>query len=96
MIRARYRNGMDKVELREKGNIYDIKVDLWNTGHRFQQEYRIGFRVQSAAFPKYSRNLNTGKDLATYTTMKTASTKVIHTKEHSSNFSFYLLGDYYE
>ena len=93
VTRARYRNGMDKVELLEKGNIYDIKVDLWNTGYRFQQGHRIGFSVQSAAFPKYSRNLNTGKDLATDTTMKTASTKVIHTKEHPSNFSFYLYRD---
>ena len=93
MTRARYRNGMDKVELLEKGNIYEIKVDLWNMGHRFPQGHRIGFSISSAAFPKYSRNLNTGSDLATDINMKVANTKIIHTKEHPSNFSFYLYGD---
>ena len=93
MIRARYRNGMDKVEFLEKGKIYEMKVDLWNTGHKFSKGHRLGFSIYSAAFPKYSRNLNTGSDLATDTVMKVANTKIIHTKEHPSNFSFYLYGD---
>ena len=93
MTRARYRNGMDKVEFLEKGKIYEMIVDLWNTGHKFSQGHRIGFSIYSAAFPKYSRNLNTGSDLATDTIMKVANTKIIHTREHPSHFSFYLYGD---
>lgn len=64
-------------------------------GHKILYGHRTGFSVQSAAFPKYSRNLNTGMDLAAYTTMKMANSKIMHTKEYSSSFSFYLYEDQY-
>ncbi|MGC8563038.1 MAG: CocE/NonD family hydrolase, partial [Thermoplasmata archaeon] len=92
MIRGRYRNGMEMTELLEKGKVYEINVDLWNTGHRFSEGHRIGFSIYSAAFPKYSRNLNTGKDLATDTDMNVANTRIIHTREQPSSLSFYIYG----
>ena len=92
MTRIRYRKGMDKIELLEKGKIYDIQVDLWNTGHRFAKGHRIRFSISSAAFPKYSRNLNTGLDLATDSTMNVANVKILHSIKYPSGFRFFVYG----
>ncbi len=90
MTRGRYRMGMNKVKLLEKGKVNEFSVDMWNTGHRFKEGHRIRFAISSAAFPKYSRNLNTGKDLGNDASMRVAHTKVLHTKKHPSHLSFYL------
>jgi putative CocE/NonD family hydrolase len=88
MTRGRYRNGMSSIKLLEKGKVHKFRIDLWNTGHRFAKGHMIGFNVSSAAFPKYSRNLNTGLDLASDSTMRVAKTKILHTKENPSSVSF--------
>ncbi len=89
MTRGRYRNGMERAIPLEKGRVNEISVDMWNTGHTFRRGHRIRFHVSSAAFPKYSRNLNTGLDLANDSSMKVANTKILHTRAHPSGFSFF-------
>ena len=90
MTRARYRNGMHKAEFLERGKIYEFKIDLWNTGHRIPKGHRLRIDIASAAFPKYSRNLNTGLDLASDSSVKVANTRIIHTKSHPSNLSVFV------
>ncbi len=90
MTRARYRNGMDKQEFLKEGQIYELKINMWNTGHSFKKGHKIRIHICSAAFPKYSRNLNTGLDLATDSNAEIADTKIIHSKTHPSNVSFFL------
>ena len=90
MTRARYRNGMHKTEFLERGKVYEFKIDLWNTGHRIPKGHRLRIDIASAAFPKYSRNLNTGLDLASDSSVKVANTKIIHTKSHPSNLSVFV------
>ncbi len=89
MTRGRYRYGMERSIPLEKGKVNEISVDMWNTGHTFLEGHRIRFHVSSAAFPKYSRNLNTGLDLANDSSMMVANTKVLHTRVHPSSFSFF-------
>ena len=84
IVRARYREGMERASLMEPNRIYKFEIDLWNTCHVFFAGHRIGVHIASAAFPKYDRNLNTGADLATGTRMEIAQQTIYHDAEHAS------------
>ncbi len=84
IIRTRYRKGMDKVVFLEEG-VNEIIIDMWNTGHTFFKGHRIRVDISSSAFPKYSRNFNTGSpDLASDTTEFKATNSVIHSNLYPS------------
>lgn len=84
VVRTRYRDGMETASLIEPNKIYKYEIDVWNTCHIFFAGHRIGVQIASAAFPKYDRNLNTGKDLATGTRMEIAAQTIYHDAEHPS------------
>jgi putative CocE/NonD family hydrolase len=84
MVRARFREGMDKPQLIEPGKIYKYSIDLWNTAQVFLKGHRIGLEISSSAFPKYDRNLNTGEDLGTGTKMISADQTIFHDAQHPS------------
>ncbi len=84
MVRARFRDGMDRPELMEPGKVYAFNIDLWNTAQVFLQGHRIGLQIASSAMPKYDRNLNTGEDLATGTRMIAADQAIYHDSAHPS------------
>ena len=84
MVRARFREGMDKPSLIEAGRTYSYDVDLWNTCQRYQKGHRVRVEISSSAFPKYDRNLNTGEPLGKTTAMIVAQQKVFHDREHPS------------
>ena len=84
MVRARFREGMDKPKLIEPGDIYKYSIEMWNTCQVFFKGHRIGLEISSSAFPKYDRNLNTGEDLATGTRMIAADQTIYHDGDHPS------------
>jgi len=84
MVRARFRDGMDKPSLIEPGKIYRYSIDCWNTSIRFKTGHRIGLEISSSAFPKYDRNLNTGAPLGMTTEMAVAEQRIYHDVEHPS------------
>lgn len=84
MVRARFREGMEKQVLMEPGTIYPFEIDCWNTSHVFKKGHRIRIEVASSAFPKYDRNLNTGDVLGQTTEMKVAHQTIYHDEEHPS------------
>ncbi len=59
-VRARYRESMAKPKLLKPGKTYEYSIDLWQTGITLQKGSRLRVEVASAAFPIFSRNLNTG------------------------------------
>ncbi len=85
MVRARFREGMDKPSLIEPGRVYEYDLDLWNTCQSYRKGHRIRLEVSSSAFPKYDRNLNTGEALGKTTQMKIAEQKVFHSRQHPSH-----------
>ncbi len=87
MVRGRYRNGMERIDFFEAGQIYKLEVDMWKTGHVFGKGHRIRVQISSSAFPKYSRNLNTGLDLATDSEMEVAKNEILHSAEFQSNLT---------
>ncbi len=84
MVRARFREGMDRPSLIEPGRIYHYSIDCWNTAQVFKAGHRIGLEISSSAFPKYDRNLNTGAPLGVTTEMMVAEQRIYHDAEHPS------------
>ena len=82
MVRARFRDGMDKPSLIEPGRVYNYNVDCWNTCQTFKKGHRIRLEIASSAFPKYDRNPNTGEALGKTVRLQTAEQKIFHDRAH--------------
>jgi putative CocE/NonD family hydrolase len=78
VIRARFRNSMKRPELLEPGTAYRYEIDLWHTGVEIPAGGRLRVEVTSAAFPRFSRNLNTGGNNETETDFVAAEQTVFH------------------
>jgi len=83
-LRARFRNSVHKPELLNPGQIYEYKLDLWQTGITVPAGDRLRVEVASAFFPMFSRNLNTGGHNETETKFVSARQVVYHDKQHAS------------
>ena len=84
-LRARFRNSVKKPELLKPGQIYEYKLDLWQTGITVPAGARVRVEVASAAFPVFSRNLNTGGHNETETKFVAAKQTIYHDKQHPSH-----------
>lgn len=85
VIRARYRESFSKPTLLTPEEIYEYSIDMWQTGVTIQPGERLRLEVSSAAFPTFSRNLNTGGHNETETEYVSATQKIYHDKEHPSH-----------
>ena len=79
VLRARYRGGLDRMELLEPNEAAEFRIQLYPMSHVFRAGHRIRLQVTSSCFPRFSRNLNTGEDVGTGTRMRTARNTVLHT-----------------
>lgn len=84
MVRARFREGMERPALIEPERVYKYSMSLWYTCQMFKQGHSIRVEVASTAFPKYDRNPNTGEALGTSTRLETAQQKIYHDRERAS------------
>ena len=64
ILRLRYRDGLDKPVLAKPGQDYTITIDAGVTSNVFKAGHRIRLDISSSNFPKYDRNLNTGRPIA--------------------------------
>ena len=85
MVRARFREGMDKPSLIEPGKVYAYDIDCWTTSQLFKKGHSIRLEIASTAFPKYDRNPNTGAPLGKSTELKRADQTIYHDKDHPSH-----------
>ena len=87
MVRARFRESMERPTLIEPERVYKYSMSLWYTCQMFKQGHSIRVEVASTAFPKYDRNPNTGETLGTSTRLETAQQKIYHDRERASFIS---------
>lgn len=83
-LRARFRKSMRQPELLSPGQIYRYTIDLWQTGIRIAAGARLRVEVAGAAFPLFSRNLNTGGHNETETEFVSAVHRIYHDRERPS------------
>jgi predicted acyl esterase len=65
---------------------YTATVKLWGTSNLFKKGHRIRLHITSSNFPRYSRNLNSGKSLAEETDahMRVATQAINHSSARAS------------
>lgn len=85
MVRARFREGMERPSPIVPGRVYRYEIDCWNTSQLFRKGHRICLQITSSAFPKYDRNQNTGESLATGTQLAVAEQQIYHDAMHPSH-----------
>lgn len=84
IVRARYREGVDREVFMEPRQVYELDIDMWNTCQVFKAGHQVRLEISSAAFPKCDRNLNTGEPFASATRMEIADNQIWHDPAHPS------------
>jgi putative CocE/NonD family hydrolase len=84
ILRVVYRDGMSEPKPIEPGKVYEYKIDLWSTSNVFLKGHRIRLEVSSSNFPRFDRNLNTGKSAADSATFVKATNTILHDSQHPS------------
>ena len=86
-VRARFRDSFDKPTLLTPNQVYEIKIPLWETSNLFKKGHRIRVHITSSNFPRFNRNLNSGKPPADEgeTDIRTASQAIYHGSRRASS-----------
>jgi putative CocE/NonD family hydrolase len=84
ILRARYRNTMEKAEFMTPGKVYKLAIDLWSTSNVFLAGHKLRLEVASSNFPRFSRNLNTGENPQSSKTEMKATIEIYHDPDHPS------------
>lgn len=86
IMRARFRDGLDKPErLMTPGEHVKLEFLVDITSYAFQPGHRIRFEISSSNFPHFSRNTNTGHDIADDTETVTAHQTVFRSAAEPSH-----------
>lgn len=84
IVRARYRDGLDRTELLTPNKVERYHIDLGHIGHAFEPGHRIRVEISSSSAPMYNPNQNTGNPVATDTEWRTAHQVIYHDAKHGS------------
>src|SRR5436190_6438421 len=85
ILRARYRQGRDKLALLEPGKPEEFEIDLWVTANLFRSGHRIRLEVSSSNFPRFDRNPNSGHDFGVDAELVSAKQTIFHDRDRSSH-----------
>jgi hypothetical protein len=85
IIRARFRNSLEKQELMKPGAIYQFTIQLYPTSNLFKAGHRIRLDISSSNFPRFDVNPNTGEPLNAHRRMITATNTIYHDAAHPSH-----------
>ena len=78
MVRARFRDGLDKPKLLKPGKVIEYRIKLRPTANEFQPGHRIRLDITSSDFPNYDRNHNTAADPNSDTRLEVAEQTLHH------------------
>ena len=84
ILRASHRDSMAESKPIEPGKILEYKIDLWSTSNVFIKGHKIRIEVSSSNFPRFDRNLNTGKNASTDQVTSKATNTIYHDPNHPS------------
>jgi putative CocE/NonD family hydrolase len=85
ILRARHRNGFDRVDLLEPGQVEEFRIRCYPTSTVFKRGHRMRVTVSSSSFPRISPNLQSGGNIATDTAAVVATQTVFHTAAYPSH-----------
>jgi putative CocE/NonD family hydrolase len=85
ILRARFRTGLDKMQLLTPNQSYEFEIDMAGTANVFRTGHRIRVDITSSNFPQFDRNPNTGDDLGASSRVRIARQTVYHGAARASN-----------
>jgi putative CocE/NonD family hydrolase len=85
-LRARFRGSLSKPALLVPNKIYEVTIPLWETSNLFKANHRIQIQITSSNYPRFDRNLNSGKPMGTETEgdLRIARQTIYHDVRHPS------------
>jgi len=84
ILRLRYREGLDRTTMAEPAKVYAITIDAGVTSNVFKAGHRIRLEISSSNFPRFDRNMNTGRPNSFESKGKVAIQSVHHGHSYSS------------
>lgn len=60
-LRTRFRNSITNPQLLTPGQVYGVTIPIWETSNVFKEGHKIRLDITSSNFPRFNRNLNSGK-----------------------------------
>ena len=87
IVRARFRASFEAPTLIEPGVVHEYRISLWETSNLFRAGHRIRLEVSSSNFPRFDRNLNTGRDPGLDAEMQVAHQTIRHDPDFPSHLT---------
>ena len=89
ILRASFREGLDRRVLLERDRIYEYRIDLRATSNVFLPGHRLRVDIASSSFPHWDANPGTGQPLgeATWADLRTATQTVFHDAARPSHIT---------
>jgi putative CocE/NonD family hydrolase len=86
-MRTRYRESLEKTKLLTPNQPYELKIPLWETSNVFKAGHRIRLHITSSNFPRFNRNLNSGKPMVEEMEqdIRVANQVILHDSRHPSS-----------
>jgi putative CocE/NonD family hydrolase len=85
IVRARFRNGLEREELLTPGRVEEYTIDAWATCARLGPGHRLRLEISSSSWPQFDRNLNTGGPLWKEAEWAVADQTVFHDRARPSH-----------
>ncbi len=85
IVRARYRESLQREVLMEPGKPYEFTIKLYPTSNVFKKGHRIRVDLSSSNFPRFDVNPNTGEPLGDHRRLVVATNTILHDREHPSH-----------
>ena len=85
IVRARYRDSLEKASLMKPGEIYRFMIEMYPTSIVFRRGHRIRLDISSSNFPRFDVNPNTGEPLNNNRRWAIAENAVYHDAQHPSH-----------
>ena len=85
IIRARFRNSLDREELMKPGTVHEFTIRLYPTSNVFKAGHRIRLDISSSNFPRFDVNPNSGEPLNMHRRMQKAANTIYHDRAHPSH-----------
>ena len=85
IIRARFRNSLQRAEFMKPGEVYELTIQLYPTSNLFKAGHRIRVDISSSNFPRFDVNPNTGEPLNANRRTIVATNSVYHERAHPSH-----------
>ncbi|MBO4489808.1 MAG: CocE/NonD family hydrolase [Lentisphaeria bacterium] len=82
VIRARFRNSMDREELLKPGKVCRFEIDLSHIAQTFMPGHAMRLDIAGQYFPALDRNANTGGPILQDRELKTSIHTILHDAEH--------------